>query len=67
MKVLLFISALISFVFATLLLLIARGGIHEATSAGFYTVSAVSFAGAAIVESLQRIERLLRTLADKAP
>ena len=67
MKALLLISALISFAFATLLLMMARGGIHEATSAGFYTVSAVSIAGAAIVEALQRIEALLRKLVDKAP
>jgi hypothetical protein len=59
MKIILFVSAAISGLFGLFLLLIARGGIHEATAATFFVVSAVSFAGAGIIGAINHVEKKL--------
>lgn len=61
MKIVLFISAAVSGLFGLLLLLIAKGGIHEATAATFFVVSAVSFSGAGIINAINRVEKKLNS------
>jgi len=57
MKILLFLSALLFGAVGVFLFVVAVGGIHQATAASFLVASAVSFAGAGIVEALNRIEK----------
>ena len=64
MKALLFISAVLSFGFAMLLFLGARGAMHETTSAVFFVVSAVSFSGAGVIEAIHTVRDELRKAAN---
>jgi len=59
MKILLFLSAIISGAIGLLIFVNAQGGIHEATGAAILVISAVSFGSAGIVEALNRIENKL--------
>lgn len=59
MKILLFISALVFCAIGLFFFAAAVGSIHQATAASFLVASAVSFAGAGIVEAINRVEKKL--------
>ena len=57
MRILLFLGAVLAFLFALLLLLVAKSAIHEIQAFILFLISAVCLSGAGIVEAVNTLRR----------
>lgn len=65
MKILLFLSSILSFLIGILAFAGARGAIHETIAVSFFIISAVSFTGAGIIDSIECIGREIRKINEQ--